>query len=142
MASAAEAETGAIFLNGQQAIPIRTALLEMGHPQPPILIKTDSTTSYGILTGNMQRKRSKAFDMRFHFMRCRIKQNQYCLYWRIVVEIVVACGAAECFRLDEICGVAVDVEAHVASVEPDDGVRLRGCVVHEHFCLLDGFGGG
>ena len=46
------------------------------------------------------------------------------------------------FRLDKIRGVAVDVEAHFSSVEPDDGVRLRGCVVHKHFCLLDGVGGG
>ena len=45
----------------------------------------------------------------------------------------MARGAAACFRLDEIRGVAVDVEAHVASVEPDDGVCLCGCVVHEHF---------
>ena len=66
MASATEAETGAVFLNSQQAVPIGTALIEMGHPQPSTSIKTDSGTSYGILTGNMHWKRSKAFDMRFH----------------------------------------------------------------------------
>ena len=82
MASAAEDETGAIFLNGQQDVPIRTALIEMGHPQPPTLIITYSATSYGILTGNMRQKRSKAFDMHFHWMGCRIKQNQFCLYWQ------------------------------------------------------------
>ena len=54
----------------------------------------------------------------------------------------MACGAAARFRLDEICSVAVDVEAHVASVEPDDGAQLCCCVVHERFCLLDGVGGG
>ena len=53
----------------------------------------------------------------------------------------MACGAAVCFRMDKIRGVTVNVEAHVASVEPDDGVRLRGCVFHEHLCLLDGVGG-
>ena len=41
----------------------------------------------------------------------------------------MARGAAARFRLDKIRGVAVDVEAHVASVETDDVVRLRGCVV-------------
>ena len=51
-------------------------------------------------------------------------------------------GAAACFRLDEIRSGAVDVEAHVASLEPDDGVRLRGRVVHEHFRILDGVSGG
>ena len=54
----------------------------------------------------------------------------------------MARGAAACFRLDKVHGVAVDVEAHVASVEPDDGFWLRGCIVHEHLCLLDGVGGG
>ena len=73
MASAAEAETGAISLNGHQAVPIRTALVEMGHPRPPTPIKTDSATSYGILAGNMHWKRSKAFDMPFHWMRFCIK---------------------------------------------------------------------
>ena len=53
----------------------------------------------------------------------------------------MARGAAACCSLDEKRGVAVDVEAHVASVEPDEGVRLRGRVVHEHFCLLDGVSG-
>ena len=71
MASAAEAETGAILLNGQQDVPIRTALIKMGHPQPPTPIKTDRATSYGILTVNMRWKRSKAFDVRFHWMRCQ-----------------------------------------------------------------------
>ena len=81
MASAVEAESGAIFLNGQQAVPICTALTKMGHPQPPTPIKTDIATSYGILTGNMCQKRSNTFDMRFHWMRCCIKHNQFRLYW-------------------------------------------------------------
>ena len=32
--------------------------------------------------------------------------------------------------------------SHVASVEPDDGVRLRGCIVHQYLCFLDGVGSG
>ena len=54
----------------------------------------------------------------------------------------MARGAAARFRLDEIRGVAVDVEAHVASVELNIGVRLRGFIVHEHFRILDGVSGG
>ena len=54
----------------------------------------------------------------------------------------MACGAAARFRLDKIRRIAVNVEAQVASVELDDGVRLRGCVVHENFCLLDSVGSG
>ena len=62
MASSSESETGAIFLHGQQAVHIRTALAEIGHPQPPTPIKTDNAISYVILTSNMRRKFSKAFD--------------------------------------------------------------------------------
>ena len=35
MGSAAEAEIASSYTNGQEAIPIRTTLKEMGHPQPP-----------------------------------------------------------------------------------------------------------
>ena len=56
--------------------------------------------------------------------------------------VEVACSAAACFGLDKIRSVAVNVEAHVASVEPDDGVWLRGHVFHEHFRFLDCFSGG
>ena len=51
-------------------------------------------------------------------------------------------GTAARFGLDEICSITVDMEAHVASVEPDDGVQLRGYGVHEHLCLLGGIGVG
>ena len=54
----------------------------------------------------------------------------------------MAHGAAASFRLDEIRGIAVDVEANVASVELDDVFQLHGRVVYENFCLLDGVSGG
>ena len=54
----------------------------------------------------------------------------------------MARGAAAHFRLDEILGVTVNLEAHVASVELYDCVRLCGCVVHEHLCIMDDVGGG
>ena len=73
----AEAETGVIFLNDQQDVPIRAALIKMVHPQTTTQIKTDSATSYSILTGNMRQKHSKAFDMRFHWMRCHIKKKKF-----------------------------------------------------------------
>ena len=45
MASAAEAEYGALFLNGQASVPIRTTLIEMNHPQPPTPIQVDNSTA-------------------------------------------------------------------------------------------------
>ena len=48
MALAAEAGYGALFLNGQSAVPIRTTLIEMHHPQPPTPIQLDNSTDVGI----------------------------------------------------------------------------------------------
>jgi hypothetical protein len=73
-ASAAEAETGGLFLNGQEAVPIITALEEMGHKQPitGTPIETDNSTAHDILKAQVRMKRSKAFDMRYHWLKDRI----------------------------------------------------------------------
>ena len=52
IASAAEAELGAQFYNGQVSEPIRTCLEEMGYPQPSTPIKTDNSTAAGIVMYN------------------------------------------------------------------------------------------
>ena len=59
-------------------------------------------------------------------------------WWCVFTYVVVTCGATARFSLDEIRGIDVYVEAHVARMEPDDDVWLFGCIVHEHLCLLDG----
>ena len=81
MASAAETELGALFYNGQEAIPLRHALIEMGHPQPPTPIATDNSTALGIVTSSIKQRRSKAMDMRFHWMQDRVRQNHFLVYW-------------------------------------------------------------
>ena len=82
-ASASEAKTGGLFNAGQEAVPIITALQETGHPQPPTgtPMETDNSTAYGILTANVRMKHSKAFDVRYHWIKDRIAQNQFNLYW-------------------------------------------------------------
>ena len=54
MAFAAEVELGSLFYNGQEAIPLRHALIEMGHPQPPTPIATDNSTALGIVTSSIK----------------------------------------------------------------------------------------
>ena len=66
MASAAEAEIAALFMNAKQAVPMRQALIEMGHPQPPTKIKTDNSTASGFVNDTIKQNRSKAIDMRFY----------------------------------------------------------------------------
>jgi len=82
MASAAEAELGAIFVNGQDAVPIRTTLDEMSHPQPPTPIQVDNATAVGIANKTIKQRQSKSMDMRFYWVTDRINQGQFLVYWR------------------------------------------------------------
>ena len=82
LGSAAEAETGALYFNMCDAVPIRTALEEMGHPQPPTPIVIDNSTASGIANNTIKQRRSKAIDMRFYWVQDRITQQQFKVYWR------------------------------------------------------------
>ena len=82
MSSAAEAELGALYINAKEAVYIRTILEELGHPQPPTPIQTDNSTAEGIINSKVQPKRTKAMDMRFHWLRDRETQKQFRFYWR------------------------------------------------------------
>ncbi len=82
MASAAESEVGALFVNSQEAIPLRYALEELGHPQPPTPVQTDNSTAAGYSNNTIKQKRSKAMDMRFSWLQCRERQRQFIIYWR------------------------------------------------------------
>ena len=81
MASAAEAEVGALYMNAQEAVPFRTCLIEMGHPQPATPLKTDNMTAKGIIAGTIKQKRSKAMDMRFYWLKDRYDQGQFGIHW-------------------------------------------------------------
>jgi TfoX/Sxy family transcriptional regulator of competence genes len=82
MSSAAEAELGALYLNAREAIYLRQILTEMGHPQPRTPIQTDNSTAEGVVNSTIQPKRTKAMDMRFHWLRDREAQGQLRIYWR------------------------------------------------------------
>ena len=71
MSSATEAELGALYINTREAVPMRLLLQEMGHPQSKTSMQTDNTTALGVVTNTVQPKRTKAMDMRFHWLRDR-----------------------------------------------------------------------
>jgi hypothetical protein len=82
VASAAEAELGALFFNGQEATTLRTTLLELGHPQPATPMQTDNVTAAGIANNTVKQRRSKAVDMRFYWIRDRVRQGQFLIHWK------------------------------------------------------------
>ena len=51
--SAAEAEIHSVYQNSRVAVPLRYLLIQMGHPQSPVPIKTDNTTTTGFVNGNI-----------------------------------------------------------------------------------------
>ena len=75
--SAMETEVAATFYNAKEALPFRVTLAEMGHPQPPTPMEVENETAIGFLKITMKQKRSKAIDMRFYWVRDRVKQNQF-----------------------------------------------------------------
>jgi hypothetical protein len=82
VASAAESEVGECFHNAQSGAPLRVTLTELGHTQPPTPLQTDNSTALGILNETIKYKRSKAMDMRYHWLIDRVRQKQFDVYWR------------------------------------------------------------
>jgi hypothetical protein len=80
VAFAAKAETGGMFYNSQDAMPIRVALAEMGHQQPPTHVCGDNSTAIGIANKTIKQRHSKAMDMRYFWLQDRNAQGQFKYY--------------------------------------------------------------
>jgi len=55
----------------------------MGHPQPgPTPIQCDNTVATGIANDTVKAKRTKAMDMRFYWIKDRVRQGQFRIHWK------------------------------------------------------------
>ncbi len=77
VSSAGEAECAALFAGAQHTASLRNILADLGYPQPPTVIMCDNTCAIGIATDSIKQKRSKAIDMRFHWVQDRVRQGQF-----------------------------------------------------------------
>ncbi len=69
MLSATEAELVGLYIMAREAVYIRIILEELGHnKQPPMPLLTDNAMADAVINGKVQPKRSKAMDMRFHWL--------------------------------------------------------------------------
>ena len=82
VSSSAEAEVAGIFHNATTAIPIRHMLQALNHPQPPTPLKTDNSTATGFIYDNIHQKRSKSWNMRYHWLRDKQTQQQFNIFWQ------------------------------------------------------------
>jgi hypothetical protein len=80
--SAAESEVGACFHNAKSGAPLRFTLTKLGRTQPPTPLRTNNSTAFGIFNETIKQKRSKAMDMRYHWLTDRVHQKQFDVYWR------------------------------------------------------------
>ncbi len=65
VASAAEAELGALFHNCQDGIIFRQTLANMGHPKPKTPVHCNNATAVGIANNTVKRHQSRLMEMRF-----------------------------------------------------------------------------
>ena len=80
MTSATEAELAALYIMAREAVYTRIILDEMGQPQPPTPLQMDNSMANGVVNGKITPKRTKAIDMRFHWLRDRECQEQFRMY--------------------------------------------------------------
>ena len=74
VASTAEAELGALFLNCKEGKIQRLILEELSHPQPPTPIHCDNATATGIANDTVKKQRARSMEMRFFWVTDQVKQ--------------------------------------------------------------------
>jgi hypothetical protein len=74
---ASATEYASAYINGQNGIFERQALAALHYPQSTTDIITDNQTAAGIFSRTVKLKRSKAMDMRYHWIR---KRSDYVIY--------------------------------------------------------------
>jgi hypothetical protein len=81
-ASAVEAEYASSFIVGQAATSIMHTAMDLGYPQHTIDMTADNSCAVGIAHNTVKQKRSKAIDMRYHWIRDQVKQNKIRITWK------------------------------------------------------------
>ena len=71
-----------MFMVGQKSEGLRNTLADLGFPQGATPLQGDNKVAVGIANGKFRQRRSKAIDMRFHWIRDRVRQGHFNVYWR------------------------------------------------------------
>ena len=81
VASAAEAELGALFLNCKEGMIFCLTLKELGDPQPKTPIHCDNATAVGIANNTIKQQRSRSMEMRYFWTCEKEAQDIYSFKW-------------------------------------------------------------
>jgi hypothetical protein len=80
--SAFEAEYAAMYINATTAEGIRNILADLGYSQGATPIVSDNQCAVGVANRSVKQRRSKAIDMRYHWIRDRVDQQHFTVTWR------------------------------------------------------------
>ena len=81
MSTASEAEAAALFTKMKEGVIQCIALNEMQWPQPPSPIIMDKSTAAGLARDTIKANKSRAMDMRLHWIQERAQQRQFLVTW-------------------------------------------------------------
>lgn len=81
-ASVAEAEYIATFMVGQMGLELRNTLNDLGNHQDKILLTTDNAIAYGINNDTVKIKRTRSIDIKYFWMRDRVRTGDFNALWR------------------------------------------------------------
>jgi hypothetical protein len=81
IASAAEAELGALYHNCQTGNIFQLTLTDMGHLQPKTPVHCDNATAVGIVNNTIKRQRLQSMEMRFFWIGDKVAQEMYAIKW-------------------------------------------------------------
>jgi hypothetical protein len=60
---------------------MRAIARALGHPQGPTTIWCDNTCAVGLSNDTLKTAKSKSIDLRFHWLRDRVRQRQFAVKW-------------------------------------------------------------
>ena len=79
--SVAEAEYAALFMLGKEVTSARHTLHDLGYSQASTKIVCDNACAVGIANNTVKIRRSKAIDMRYHWIRDQVAQGKLLITW-------------------------------------------------------------
>ena len=81
VSSVAEAEYAALFMASREGVMLRNILTSLDYPQPATRIYCDNACAVGIANDTITPRRTKSIDMHFHWVRDRVRQQQFTVTW-------------------------------------------------------------
>jgi hypothetical protein len=81
VSSAAECEYGSLYLLARDMVWLREISRAVGYPQKATRLNTNNRCANGLANGIAKLSKSKAMDMRFHWLRDRVQQGHFEVSW-------------------------------------------------------------